>query len=119
MIMTNLNELIEQGHIATALAFTKAKSIHSNIETMFQYFLVSDVIAEDFVFNQNGLDILLNMMFNPTKASFEEISDSVKNNNEEEKIVTSSNEAVEQPPAPTEPSDDFIDSENELFEFIK
>ena len=68
LIMKNLKDLVDQGRIATALAYSKAKSIHQGLSAVFDYFMVSDEIAEDFVFRQNGLDKFLKLMLNQTSS---------------------------------------------------
>ena len=115
LIMKNLKYLVDQGRIAIALAYNKTKSIHQGLSAIFEYFMVSDEISEDFVFRQNGLDMFLKLMLNQTPPSV------VKNNeNEEEKIeINGKVEHTSQPKVNTFTLSDSLDDEDEFVEFMK
>ena len=115
LIMKNLKYLVDQGRIAIALAYNKTKSIHQGLSAIFEYFMVSDEISEDFVFRQNGLDMFLKLMLNQTPPSV------VKNNeNEEEKIeINGKVEHTSKPKVNTFTLSDSLDDEDEFVEFMK
>ena len=117
LIMKNLKDLVDQGRIATALAYSKAKSIHQGLSAVFDYFMVSDEIAEDFVFRQNGLDKFLKLMLNQSSSSADQNSHSqfeeekiAVNGAEEQNQVTNTNNFAS--------TDSADDEEDELVEFM-
>jgi hypothetical protein len=82
MLMRNLKDLLAQNRIPVALAYSKAKTIHSILESIFSYLLVTDEIANYFVFEQHGFDYFLKQLI--SEKSKVEVND-----DDEEKIDTS------------------------------
>ena len=90
MLMHNIQELLQQGRIPLALAFSKSKTIHQILEMILEYLMVSDEIAKDFVFEKKGLDYFLDLLMS---SKSEPDSKPVIVQDDEEEIITTSSQA--------------------------
>ena len=71
--MQCIHSLLEQNKISLALAYSKSKSIHQILESVMEYLMVSDEIADTFVFEQKGLDYFLDLLMSTHESSAEMI----------------------------------------------